>query len=478
MASVASSEDLNQTLIWKGITHPGNHGINNRMLNQGNTSSYAVSYSGLISAILARTDRRPLHYVLLASTPSELFSNFAMAEDAAIPICIPDSTQLTGLTSRHADEPTDATVVGEIDETVRRLSMDVLAKRAKLASSKTIASSFASSLEGARYVYGSELNKDPLLLYLHKRYFMEALQSFRVLKTQPWITTRAGLVSYTGSSSWNYGHIISGLSDASYYYSELPTFDSFQASLSSYVTPRSPVSSDPLRDITLDPPSVASPSLLAAGKVSLAAVVLIRRLRSQAWFYAFADFLIRKNLSAVVDIPAWSGMLDAHGGSLGCYLDDFLNQQFTQGLYFAMIRSLKSVALDTGGTLLDITTLSLHSEFDRLPFHESKGFGDGSKNLQIGTNHSNTASVLLAGYGINRGRVVGGVHEGPNMTDLFPGRNYLDPLPVNLSTGRPDAGGQVPNILSLCPTLVAVFGGSLPPQQTTDYGAIPAILKT
>jgi hypothetical protein len=64
------------------------------------------------------------------------------------------------------------------------------------------------------------------------------------------------------------------------------------------------------------------------------------------------------------------------------------------------------------------------------------------------------------------------------MTDLFPGQKYLDPLPVNLSTGVPDASGQVPNILSLCPTVVAAFGGSLPPQQTTDYGAIPAILKT
>jgi hypothetical protein len=468
-STVASAEDLQQVLIWKGLDHPGNHVLNNFMINQGNSSSYAVSFAGLTSALLARQKRLPLHYVLLSDTPTRLFTQFAMAEDAAIPICIADATQFQGLTSRDASEPANVDVIREIDSTVERLTRELMEKRAKLASSQRVASAFGASVEGSRFVYGSNLFNDPEFIYLQKYYFLEALKPFTSLSTANWLSSRASAVAWTRSTSWSYNHVLQGLSFAARHYSPLPSYEAFKSAPSSYL--------GSLADIAANPPQANTPAALTASNVSAAANFYLNRLRTQSWYYAFADFLVRRELSAVVDVPAWPGEMDAHGALVGSYLDETLSLQFTFGLFFALQRSLRTVPITGGGNLLDMTTIALHTEFDRYPYHESKTYEQRSLVLPIGTNHAPSASILLAGAGIQGGRVVGGVHEGPASLGAFPRGSYLEPLPIDHQSGQVSASGKKANILSIAPTVLAAFGGTLPPQQLTDFGVIPAVLK-
>ncbi len=463
MASAMLTSDWSRTLIWKGLTHPGFHGNNNRYIIQGNTSTYAISCSGLISAALAQVERKPLHYVLMNQDAAALFTQLAMAEDAAVPICLGGLTDFGSFTARNADEPTDAGVLAEIQATVQKLTIDVLAARAKQASSQAVARAYGASLEGTQAVYGSNLSTDPELLYLKKYYFMVGLKALAGLIDIGGMRDRSSSIKYPNTSS-TYADLLQGFKDAVGFYQETPaSFEAYQASPSSYN----------LADINSNPPSI--PSICWSDSRA------IGRLRSQAHFYALADFLIRRNLSAVVDVPGWPGMIDAHGGDDN-FMAELVSMHITQSLFFAMQRSFQAVTVpDQGGTLLDCTLIALHTEFDRYAYHESMIYTDHTKTdksaVRAGTNHANSASILLAGYNIAGGRVVGGVHEGPASLAPFPGQGYLDPLPIDPSTGAVSSSGSLISILSIAPTLVDAFGTTLPPQQVTDSPIVPAVLN-
>jgi hypothetical protein len=465
MASAMLTSDWSRTLIWKGLTHPGFHGNNNRYILQGNTSTYAISSSGLISAALAQVERKPLHYVLMNQDPADLFTQLAMAEDAAVPICLGGLTDFATFTSRNTDEPTDAGVLAEIQATVEKLTVDVLAKRAKQASSQAVARAYGASLEGTQAVYGSNLSTDPELLYLKKYYFQEGLKSLGGLIDIGGMRDRANSIKHPANSALTYRDLLQGFKDAVSFYSLIPlTFEAYQASPSSFN----------LGDINTNPSTV--PSICWSNEKA------IGRLRSQAATYALADFLIRRNLSAVVDVPGWQGMIDAHGGTDENYMEELVSMHISQSLFFAMQRSFQSISVpEQGGTLLDCTLIALHTEFDRFAYHETIGDTDALKTdksaVRAGTNHSNSASLMLAGYNIAGGRVVGGVHEGPGMLTSFSRINYLDPLPIDPNTGAVSSSGSLINILSIAPTLVDAFGTTLPPQQVTEYPLVPAVLN-
>jgi hypothetical protein len=213
----------------------------------------------------------------------------------------------------------------------------------------------------------------------------------------------------------------------------------------------------------------------------LLASTLLTRLRTQASYFAFTDYLIRKNLSAVVDMPALPIYMDAHGALMFSYLDELVYHHATFASFFALQRSLARIQLPEGGTLLDATLISLHTDFDRRPFHEPLPLNQ-TQPLAIGTDHGSTASLLLAGYGIQGERVVGGVHDGPGGTHsrAFPDLEktpYLSPLPINPSDGKVSSSGRVPNILSVAPTLLSAFDAVLPAQQVTEFGVVPAVIK-
>jgi hypothetical protein len=472
MAAAMGGSDWNQTLIWKGIAHAAGHEGNNRMLIHGSVSSYAVSMSGIIAATLAQVDRRPLHYVLMATDPVKLFTNFAMAEDAAIPVCLDGVSDFASMTSLHAKDVTSQEIRAEIAQSVQKLSVEVLAKRAKLASSQTVARAFAASVEGANAIYGSGMAQDPEILYLRKYYFLEGLKAVkRLYEGNEDIKRRASIV--IGASGWKYDATFESLLRVLPSYAGLPDYREFRADPNRYLAS--------LRDIEENPSFVSKGEHFYGNSTAIAhsAIGWLDRLRTQAGYYAFADFLIRRNLSAVVDVPAWPGMVDAHGGSAGDYLSELLSHHLTFAQFFAFQRSLQSVSLPEGGTLLDATLMVCHTEFDRKIHHEAKQ-SPGEADGPIGTDHGGTASVLMAGYGVQGGRIVGGVHEGLHSgspTAPFLNGVFSGPLPIDPASGLPSPSGQVPNILSLAPSMVAAFGATLPAQQVTDFKAIPALLR-
>ena len=57
MDSALQGSDWSKTLIWKGLTHPGLHEGNNKLIIHGNSSSYAIGASSLISAALAHSSQ-------------------------------------------------------------------------------------------------------------------------------------------------------------------------------------------------------------------------------------------------------------------------------------------------------------------------------------------------------------------------------------------------------------------------------------
>jgi hypothetical protein len=432
------------------------------MLLHGNSSSYAISTSGLISAVLAQTQRKPLHYVLMANEPKNLFTNMAMAEDAAVPVCIPGLADFGALTAFDSSEPQSAEVRDEINATVEKLNLEVLAKRAKLASSQAVARSFAAALDGARTVYGSNLAADPLMLYLRKYYLLEILKSFNELQKSPAVNVRAAAVTYHFNVARNYSSIFTALGNQNF--SALPSYSDFIRDPSRYVTGLKDIETNPFVQANIEPERTFFNNLL-----------------TQASNYAFVDFLIRKNLSAVVDAPAWVGYNDAHGEAMPSYLRELITTHATFTCFFALQRSLAAVPLPEGGTLLDVTMIAFSTDFDRMAFHEPREF-DGSlvgKSIDVGTNHGFTASVLLAGYGVQGGKVVGDVHTGPNMHALFPEPNYkyLGPLPIDLQSGAVSPSGKMVNILAVAPTILSAFGATLPAQQVTDAVAVPAVVR-
>ena len=402
----------------------------------------------------------------MATTPTTLFTNSAMTQDAAIPVCLEGLSGFAALTTLRASEPRDAEVQAEIQQTLEHLSLEVLAKQAKQASSKTIARAFSASIEGVQSVYGSSLSTDPELLYLKKYYYLTALKALADLASVGAVQNKSLQISVPGSS-WKYSDLLNGFQIAYAHYSALPDYETFRTSPSSFAAS--------LADISGSPTHVGSRSDLSTGRIPDKLLSYLTQLRAQADYYAFADFLIRRNLSAVVDVPAWPGIsistgwqttIDAHGGDIN-YCLELITMHATFAMFFGMQRSFQSVSVaEQGGTLLDCTTIALHTEFDRFAYHEMKTLAEHSAGTQVatGTNHAPSASLLLAGYHVAGGRVIGGVHEGPNMASSFPSQSYLGPLPMDPQSGAVSSSGVVYDIQSIAPTLVDAFGAIFPIQ--------------
>ena len=87
-------------------------------------------------------------------------------------------------------------------------------------------------------------------------------------------------------------------------------------------------------------------------------------LKAGAFGVAMAEFLIKKNLSAVVELGL--PCTDAHD------MDDaeLVKLTITHALYRELVRGLKALPLEDGSgeSLLDATTIVMHTEFDRQPW--------------------------------------------------------------------------------------------------------------
>lgn len=150
---------------------------------------------------------------------------------------------------------------------------------------------------------------------------------------------------------------------------------------------------------------------------------------------AMAVKAITEGVSRVVSIRMNDGNLDTHNGAWGT--DQGPNQRAGFDLIAAMVEDLQSRPFkDTGDSWLDHTTLVMHSDFTRTPM----------LNPELGRDHHIMGTCALIGAGIKPG-VIGASSD-----------TGMDPQPIDLDTGRVDAGGVVPKPNHIMRTLYASVG--------------------
>jgi hypothetical protein len=206
-------------------------------------------------------------------------------------------------------------------------------------------------------------------------------------------------------------------------------------------------------------------------------------INDQAYRFALAEFLIVNNLSAVVDVPTM--FQDGHSSNYLNEIDwkpspDVISVLTAYACMTKLIASLKSYPLpgSPGKSLLDATTLIMFSEFDRTPAYS---YLQSYYSNIPGTGHWITSSAVLAGAGVNGGKVVGRIAGGPGegrYANVSGGTTGLgDGYKIDFKTGLPDTNGQTAYIENIFPTMMAIFGLSVPERQKTADGAIAAIMK-
>jgi hypothetical protein len=201
---------------------------------------------------------------------------------------------------------------------------------------------------------------------------------------------------------------------------------------------------------------------------------LLGTISTLSFRFALAEYLVKNDLAAVVDVAAAFG--DYHGNNVG----EGLTILFDHVGMRRLVTALKAVDLGDGRSLLDSTSVVMYTEFDRSPYYSYLNAAD-PRNL--GTDHGMSNSVVMAGMGFHGGRVIGGLyhHTGPCAETFGTKQNRNGgvyraghTLPINLDTGVPDPNGKWAYAENLFPTLMSIFGVTIPPQQVTVHSAIPA----
>jgi hypothetical protein len=183
----------------------------------------------------------------------------------------------------------------------------------------------------------------------------------------------------------------------------------------------------------------------------------------------------------VIDIPTATD--DAHDGSNA----HIILLMITYSAYKTLLSNLKHG--DSSNNLLAKTTVAMWTELDRTP-----NWVINLDSYNRGTGHNGTTSVLLAGYGVNGGTVIGDVMTGPggdysstwnfnsaNQTwnnNYAGGIPYSSAMPIDLNTGRVVPTGRIINEICILPTMLGIFGFAIPPQQINDGFAVPAVMKS
>ena len=87
-------------LVWRGMAKEGEHGDGNAILHMGALTNYAASSAALIAQDLALDYMRPLHYVQVSNSPTDLAMISGLLSSAAsTPINIPDLASWVSITS-------------------------------------------------------------------------------------------------------------------------------------------------------------------------------------------------------------------------------------------------------------------------------------------------------------------------------------------------------------------------------------------
>ncbi len=456
-------------LVWKGLLQQGQHGIGNRALNQGSTADYAKGYSALVAAHIAKTDYpRPLHYVSVAAHPSNLFTNTAMNQSYEVATCLPDWAVFRSITTRAgALTPAAMSEEQRLVSVVGDLGRVALSPRLNLTSSRVNADSLTNAFASGVQISNNGWGDSTEFRGVYARYVLAMIRGLRTL-TLPlnngpyrydYRNSSSGEIYYPHSATVNLA--CSNLEAAlpQTFFDDLNTLRLAQASASVLAALQASLTA---RVGQAANAIAAAEGIYHAGTLGSSPGVGIATIGKAAFPFAMADFLVRKDASAVVDLPIAVG--DEHW----MWWRGFAAVTTAMAGMAELIASLKEVSL-TGGSLFDQTLIVAHTEMDRTwSLDPSEGPGQA---------HGNTASVLLAGMGINRGAVVGDVGRGPLENSQFAGNPWQTALPIDYATGAASASGKPCSVQSLLPTVCAIFGASVPQNQLNEFDAVPAVLR-
>lgn len=195
-----------------------------------------------------------------------------------------------------------------------------------------------------------------------------------------------------------------------------------------------------------------------------------------AFRFATAEFLVIKDLSSVVDVPTihtdFHQMVDNECAvMLAIYT-----------CYRVLVRSLKATEypVGSGKSLLDCTTVVMHTEFDRNPLLS----GDATSLNRGGTGHFDfSTSILMAGMGVRGGTVIGDFKRssvGKYRDSDYPASKFIPyaSLPINPDTGLPSPTGRLVTTRAIFPTILSIFNSGGLAALNGGETPLPAVMKS
>lgn len=432
--------NLGDLLIWKGMTSTSAHGIAGRMVQEGALSSYAGSYSSIISCALAQSPDyvRKLHYVQAVGAPGEMSLQSGFITGYGIPINIGDLPTWTAMTSSATAAP--GSYAALMQSATAQIDQILASKSYTIPQTQQTFASYGASYSSYLSVAASNYATSTAFTNILNRY--TAVLNRVLAIVAPQIYTPGP----SGQNTGNYNY--SGLASAT---------QSFNASSSNN--------------------NLAGRFGGVANIPGYNAVYF----QNQIFGFALTEFLIKNDLSAVVDTPYT--VPDCHADMQG----GVYSLTVAYILYLELLNGLKSAdaGMGDGSTVLDHTSVIFQNEFDRESNCSSTVAGPPLQDP--GLNHGVVTSVVLAGYGVQLSgipstpRFVGDIMTGRYNNagfNLAPGPYgpYFNPLPID-SSGNPSPGGTIYDPQAILPTMCAVFGTQVPQQQFTGEPVCTPILK-
>ncbi len=440
------NKDIDSMLVWRGLEPAAGHKLGNKLLQHGGPSQYALSYTSVVAMGLAQEMVRPLHYVKVAGSPTSLYTNMGMASGFAVPVCIADHSAFKRLTTVSGSD------VGSsrrdlISSTISKLANSAANGAVSFKQSQNLFKGFLNSYQSAALVNGGGMADSVEFKSIWHRYCLNVANAIRdILHSSRQVADPMTGLDTTGEAR--------GLTSASTITARggvsAEAIDAFIKALMDVNH------ADPTKQIM----DVASSSDALMG------------LKQGAFGAAMAEFLIKKNLSAVVELGLPS--IDAHD------FDDeeLIHTTITFGMFRELVRGLKALPGEGSASLLDLTTMIMHTEFDRQPWLSVATPGYW---YRPGTNHGSTASIMIAGgQGFKTGQVIGDIKDAPGAYGkyaAFTNNGYGGPISIDPRTGAPSTSGSVPSTKSLFPTVLAAFGIEVPISQISDFVAVRGVLK-
>ena len=416
MNAFASSE-LARMAILRGMVAEGSHDVGNHMIQDGHLSGYAASFSTIVADALAKNpDRlRPLHYVQITNTSTEFRSQVGFFHGPGIPLNIADSATWSKLSTPDPKNPANsAALKGLLNTSIGSLASTTGGALTAISSRKLFTEDFPTAFSSADLIMGQNYAVSPAFTAALERYKMAVLTDLSAL--------------------------IFGGTTKPYIQEALKYHPAFK--------------------------TVTTTSLEAA----LAREYGVSDLKTMVFPFALADFLITSDLSAVVDVRMPGG--DFHDTNDR----DMLRSAANMACLRALIKRLDSIEApgETGKSFMDQTLIVCSTEFDR---QLARTVDSSTNALRPGTNHGTTSSVILAGYRVKGSKIIGGRATGSGGQFGSIDEAFLGPLPINATTGDPDASGNFYSQRSVLPTVLEIFGISVPSQQKTEMVSISAVIK-